>query len=277
MIGVFDSGIGGLSVLAAVARILPRADLVYFADTAHLPYGDKDDGAIRERVLRIGRYFAARECRQIVVACNTATAAAVAALREALPNVGVVGVEPGIKPAAASSKSGRIAVLATASTARSERLSRLIRQHAGPVRVDVLPCPGWATRVETLRLADPDFAEAARRRLEPVLAAGADRIVLGCTHYAFLAPVLASIVGKRAELVDVADAVARQCQRLAGTDGGETGEGGEGEEGGVVTAHPGRLTLAATACPERLCQALAVLGLESLAARLAAPAILADV
>jgi glutamate racemase len=268
MIGVFDSGIGGLSVLNAIARVLPREDLIYFADTAYLPYGDKDDAAIRVRVLRIGRYLAERECRPIVVACNTATAAAVAALRETLPHVPVVGVEPGIKPAAASSKSGRIAVLATGSTARSERLSKLIRQHAGPVRVDVLACPGWATRVETLRLADPDFAEEARALLEPVLVAGADRIVLGCTHYAFLAPALASIVGERAELVDVADAVARQCRRLAGkTDGaGECGE-----------ADPGRLRLAATADPERLCRALTVLGLESLAARLTAPVILADV
>jgi glutamate racemase len=271
MIGVFDSGIGGLSVLAAVARILPRSDLLYFADTAHLPYGDKDDDAIRGRVLRIGRYLAGRGCRQIVVACNTATAAAVAALREALPDVGVVGVEPGIKPAAAASKSGRIAVLATVSTARSERLSSLIRRHAGGVRVDVLPCPGWATRVETLQLADADFAEEARALLEPVLAAGADRIVLGCTHYAFLAPVLASIVAGRAKLVDVADAVARQCWRLAGTDGGKAGEGGE------AAACPGSLTLVTTAHPERLRQALTVLGLESLAARLTAPAIRADV
>ena len=268
MIGIFDSGIGGLSVLAAVARALPCSDFLYFADTAHLPYGDKGDDTIRERVLRIGRYLAGRQCRQIVVACNTATAAAVAALREALPELGVVGVEPGIKPAAASSKSGRIAVLATVSTARSERLSRLIRQYAGPVSGDVLPCPGWATRVEALRLSDPDFAEEARALLEPVLAAGADRIVLGCTHYAFLAPVLASITAGRAELVDVAEAVARQCRRLAGTDGGGAGE---------AAAHSGSLTLAATACPERLRRALTVLGLESLAARLAAPAIRANV
>jgi glutamate racemase len=271
MIGIFDSGIGGLSVLAAVARALPCQDFLYFADTAHLPYGDKDDEAIRARVLRIGRYLAKQGCRQIVAACNTATAAAVAALREALPRIPVIGVEPGIKPAAAASKSGRIAALATVSTARSERLSNLIRRHAGPVHVDVVPCPGWATRVETLRLADPDFAAEARALLEPVLAAGADRIVLGCTHYAFLAPVLASILAGRAELVDVAEAVARQCRRLVGTGDGETGESGE------AAAHPGRLTLAATARPERLRRALTVLGLESLAARLAAPAILAEV
>jgi len=260
MIGIFDSGLGGLSVLAAITRVLPHSDLMYLADTAHVPYGEKDDAYIRARVLRIGQYLVGQGCRQIVVACNTATAAAVAALRDALPHVPVVGVEPGIKPAAAASKSGRIAVLATESTARSERLARLIRQHAGSVQVDILPCPGWATKVETLRLDDPQFAETARRLLEPVLAAGADQIVLGCTHYAFLAPVLEPIVAGRAALVDVADAVARQCLRLAGE---------------TANRH-GRLTLLATASPERLQSALAVLELGQLAARLSGPALLTD-
>lgn len=261
MIGVFDSGLGGLSVLAAVSRALPDSDLLYLADTAHVPYGEKSDAYIRERVLRIGQHLAGQGCQQIVVACNTATAAAVAALRDALPQVRVVGIEPGIKPAAAASRSGRIAVLTTESTARSERLARLIRQHAGSVRVDVLPCPGWATRVETLKLDDPGFAEAAAGLLEPVLAAGADQVVLGCTHYAFLAPVLEPIMGGRAKLVDVADAVARQCVRLAGD-----------------SAHRhGRLTLQATMHPERLQRALAVLNLGQLAARLSGPASSVDV
>jgi glutamate racemase len=263
MIGVFDSGVGGLSVLAAIACVLPRSDLLYFADTAYLPYGDKDAAAIRERVLRIGRHLAQRGCRQIVVACNTATAAAITALRSALPEVPVVGVEPGVKPAAAASQSGRIAVLVTVSTARSERLSRLIRQYAGALRVDVLPCPGWATRVETLRLADADFVEEARRLLEPVLAAGADQIVLGCTHYAFLVPALEPIVAGRAALVDVAGAVARQCRRLAGERGAP--------DGAAV------LALEASARPEALRRALAMLGLDSLAARVTGPAVLADV
>jgi glutamate racemase len=263
MIGVFDSGIGGLSVLDAVARVLPHSDLLYFADTAHLPYGDKDDATIRERTLRIGQYLAERGCRQIVVACNTATAAALAALRDALPHIPIIGVEPGVKPAAEASKSGRIAVLATVSTARSERLSGLIQRYAGALRVDVLPCPGWATRVETLRLADADFAEEARRLLEPVLAAGADHLVLGCTHYAFLAPVLEAVAAGRAKLIDVAEAVARQCLRLAGEVRGDESAG--------------RLTLCASAHPEGLRRALRVLNLESLAARASGPAILADV
>lgn len=256
-IGVFDSGLGGLSVLSSIAQALPGADLVYFADSAHVPYGDKGNAFIRSRVLRIGRQLVEHGCTMIVVACNTATAAAVSALRASLPGVPVVGVEPGIKPAASTSTSGRIAVLTTTSTARSERLARLIRQHAGSVVVDVLPCPGWATKVETLQLDEPEFGRSVRQHLAPTLAAGADRIVLGCTHYAFLAPLLEPIVAGRAQLVDVADAVARQCRRLTATPGA----GGQG-----------RLTLLASANPERLQAALSALGLARLAARLAAPA-----
>ncbi|WP_313950854.1 glutamate racemase [Accumulibacter sp.] len=259
MIGVFDSGLGGLSVLAAIARALPQADLVYFADTAHLPYGDKDDAFIRRRVLAIGSHLIERGCGVVVVACNTATAAAVAAFRELVPELPVVGVEPGVKPAAAASRSGRIAVLATASTARSQRLATLIQLHAGAVQVDVEPCHGWATRVETLHLDDPDFAEEARLHLAPLLAAGADQIVLGCTHYAFLRPVLEPIVANRATLVDVAEAVARQCVRLAGP----------------LANGRGRLELLATADPERLQAALPALGLSWLGSRLSDPARLA--
>ncbi len=256
MIGVFDSGLGGLSVLAAIADALPTADLVYFADSAHLPYGDKSDDFIRARVLKIGRHLAEQGCSPIVIACNTATAAAVTALRQALPHVPQIGVEPGVKPAAISTRSGHIAVLATVSTARSERLAGLIRSHAKGIRVDVLACPGWATRVEALQLDDPAFAAAARCHLAPALDAGADRFVLGCTHYAFLGPILEPIVEGRAHLVDVAAAVARQCLRLAGTAG----------------SGQGRLMLHASATPERLQAALPALGLDRLLARLDCPA-----
>lgn len=261
MIGVFDSGLGGLSVLAAIARALPRADLCYLADTAHVPYGDKSDGFIRGRVVAIGDDLVARGCRMLVVACNTATAAAVRALREKHPGLPIVGVEPGVKPAAAASVTKRIAVLATESTARSERLAKLIADHAAGVRVQVEACPGWATRVEALQIDDPHFSAEARAHLAPLLAAGADRIVLGCTHYSFLAPLLAPLVAGRAELVDVADAVARQCLRLAGL-------AAEGE---------GRLLLLATAHPERLHAALPALGLGWLGCRAPSSAALARI
>lgn len=260
MIGVFDSGLGGLSVLAAIARELPSADLVYFADTAHVPYGEKDDAFIRSRALRIGKYLHEEKgCELIVVACNTATAAAVAVVREAFPDLPVVGVEPGVKPAAAATRSGRIAVLSTASTARSPRLAQLIKQHAQTVQVDICACPGWATRVEALRLDDPEFVQEAREHLIPLLAMGIDQIVLGCTHYAFLRPTLESIVADKAALVDVADAVARQCVRRAGAS----------------AYGRGRLTLLATARPDKLQAALPALGLGWLGRRLRDPAHLA--
>ena len=253
MIGVFDSGLGGLSVLAALVDALPQADFSYYADTAHVPYGNKSEEQIQGRVLAIGEHLVSHGCSLLVVACNTATASAVQALRAAHPGIPMVGVEPGIKPAAQATSSGRIAVLATESTASSQRLKRLIRDHAGHVEVLVEPCPGWATHVEMLQLDDPELAADVRARVEPLLDHGVDRIVLGCTHYSFLAPLLNQVIGTRAQLVDVADAVARQTQRLAG-----------------LLAHgSGRLQLHASAHPERLHAALPRLHLAHLAARVA--------
>jgi glutamate racemase len=253
MIGVFDSGLGGLSVLAALVAALPRADFAYYADTAHVPYGSKSETQIQSRVLAIGEHLADEGCGLLVVACNTATAAAVQALRAAHPDIPVVGVEPGIKPAAQATRSGRIAVLTTESTAGSQRLKNLIRDHAGGIEVFVEPCPGWATHVEMLQLDDPALAADIRDRIEPLLERGVDHVVLGCTHYSFLAPLLKQAIGSRAELVDVADAVARQTRRLA-TD----------------LAHgSGRLLLQASAHPERLRAALPHLHLGHLCARVA--------
>jgi glutamate racemase len=253
MIGVFDSGLGGLSVLAALVEALPGADFTYFADTAHVPYGNKEDGFIQSRVLEVGADLVAGGCGLLVVACNTATVAAVQALRAAHPGIPVVGVEPGIKPAAQESRSGRIAVLATEATARSSRLKRLIEDHAGNVEVFVEPCPGWATHVEMLQLDDPALATDIRARIEPLLDQGVDRIVLGCTHYSFLAPQLRQVIGTRAQLVDVADAVARQTRRLAAD----------------LARGSGRLLLQASAHPERLRAALPRLHLGHIAARVA--------
>ncbi len=259
MIGVFDSGLGGLSVLATIARALPRADLIYLADTAHVPYGSKPDAFIRGRVLAIGQHLVDSGCTTLVAACNTATAAAVQALRQAQPGVAVVGIEPGVKPAAAASQNRRIAVLATESTANSASLKRLIETHAGNVTVQVEPCPGWATRVETLHLDGPEFAAEVAAKINPLLDAGADRIVLGCTHYAFIADLLRPLVAGRAELVEVADAVAREVVRRAGT---------------TAHARSGCIELHATARPEQLHAALPKLGLAALLSRVKGPVLL---
>jgi glutamate racemase len=248
-------------VLAAIARALPQADLTYLADTAHVPYGSKPDHFIRGRVSVLADHLVEQGCRMIVVACNTATVAAIAELRHRHPDIPIVGVEPGVKPAAASSHSGRIAVLATEITSRSVRLRELIRDHASHVQVHVEPCPGWATRVEMLDLDGEAFAAEVAAKVNPLLDAGADRLVLGCTHYSFLRPMLAPLVAGRAELVDVADAIARQVVRLAGSVGHGTSQ----------------LKLLATARPERLHTALPTLDLAWLAKRSAHPASLCSV
>lgn len=254
MIGVFDSGLGGLSVLAAIAHALPRVDLVYFADTAHVPYGDKPDGFITGRVQAIGQHLASNGCELLVVACNTATTTAIQALRNHLPGVPVVGIEPGVKPAAQSSQTRHIAVLATEATARSRRLAQLIEHHAGGTQVDIVPCPGWATHVETLQADTAAFRAEVADKIVPLLDAGVDRIVLGCTHYAFLAPLIAPLCAGRAELVDVAAAVARQVVRLGGKADGQA-----------------LLHLQASSQVERLRAALPALGLHDLAQRATAP------
>lgn len=246
MIGVFDSGIGGLSVLNAVAAALPGTRLVYLADNRHLPYGNKSEAFIRERVLAIGAYLAANGCDLVIVACNTATAAAIEALRQALPQVFIVGVEPGVKPAASRSSSKRIAVLATESTAKSTRLRNLVTRFGNGCTVEIVACPGWATRVEALDFGDAGFGREIEETLAPVLDRGADQVVLGCTHYAFIKPLLEPLCAGRAEIVDVADAVARQVVRQAAGLACVTAAG---------NGQSGEIQLLATAFPERLVSA----------------------
>lgn len=251
MIGVFDSGLGGLSVLNALVAALPHADFVYFADSANSPYGNKSEAFIQSRVLAIGDYLADSGCTMIVVACNTATVAAIQALRTRHPSIAIVGVEPGIKPAALSSVSRKIAVLATEATAKSDRLAHLITAHAQTVSVDIVACPGWATLVEQCHLNDSNLTKDAAARLLPLLESGVDRIVLGCTHYSFLTHVLQPIIGKNATLVDVSEAIARQATRLHQ----QIGQGG------------GSIRLLTTDQPQRLVDALPLLGLGALATR----------
>ena len=256
MIGVFDSGLGGLSVLGALAEICPAADLIYAADTAHVPYGNKTPEQIRARVLTMGQALIREGCTTLVVACNTATAEAIEALRTAHPTIPVVGVEPGIKPAALNTQSGQIAVLATAATARSQRLADLIARHAPHKTVHVIPCHGWATEVEAINLNAPSIIEDIERDLLPLIRQGVDQIALGCTHYDFLAPTLSRLIGGKAQLVYVAGAVARQACKVANADS-FTGKGS--------------IRLMATMNPVRLPYMLSALGLEALTKHLAGP------
>lgn len=255
VIGVFDSGLGGLSVLGALAEICPSADLVYAADTAHVPYGNKTPEQIRARVLAMGQALINEGCTTLVVACNTATAEAIEALRAAHPTIPMVGVEPGIKPAALNTQSGQIAVLATAATAKSQRFADLIGRHAPHKTVHVIACHGWATEVEALNLDAPSIMTDVERNLLPLIRQGVDQVVLGCTHYDFLAPTLNRLIGGKAQLVGVAGAVARQACKVANAES-FTGTG--------------NIRLMSTMNPVRMREATKTLGLGHLLDRMAA-------
>ncbi|CAB3796096.1 Glutamate racemase [Paraburkholderia caffeinitolerans] len=212
-IGIFDSGLGGLSVLRAVRAQLPAESLIYVADSRYAPYGKRDDDFIADRTLAICEWLVAQGAKALVVACNTATAQSIALVRERLA-VPLVGVEPGIKPAAALSKSRVAGVLATQVTLRSARFQALIERHAADLRVLCQPGHGLVEAVERCDVNSPALVELLRGYVEPMLEAGADTLVLGCTHYPFLDAAIRSIVGERMTLVDTSVAIARQLERV---------------------------------------------------------------
>ncbi|MGC7406686.1 glutamate racemase [Pandoraea pneumonica] len=217
-IGVFDSGLGGLSVLQAVRALLPHESLLYVADSAFAPYGERPDAFIAERSLAIGRWLRERGAKAFVVACNTATAHGVAALR-ADASWPVVGVEPGIKPAATASRSGVIGVLATAATLRSARFADLLARHtAQGQRFLCQPGHGLVERIEAGDVDSPAVMALLERYVAPMVAQGADTLVLGCTHYPFLIPAIQQRFGGALTLIDTGAAIARQLQRRLETD-----------------------------------------------------------
>jgi glutamate racemase len=214
-VGIFDSGVGGLSVLAAIRRQLPDVPLCYVADGRFCPYGARGETEIRDRSLAIGEALVQRGASRLVVACNTASAAALEALRARWP-IPVVGLEPAVKPAVAATKAGRIGVLATPRTATSVRLARLIDRYAGGVEVRVVAAPHLVTLVERGDLEGPTVEAELRAVLQPLLNWGADVLVLGCTHFPFLRPEIARVVGPDVRLLDSGDAVARRTRELIG-------------------------------------------------------------
>jgi glutamate racemase len=212
MIGVFDSGVGGLSVLREIRHVLPADDLLYVADSGHAPYGERSAAFIAARVEAIARFFRRADVKAIVVACNTASAVAVQALRAQF-DVPVVAIEPAIKPAAQRTRSGVIGVLATQRTVESAGVARLVDAHGRGVRVLLQACPGWAEQVERGELDGARTEALVARDLAPLLERGADTLVLGCTHYPFLRDVIARLAGTDVELIDPAPAVARELVR----------------------------------------------------------------
>ncbi|WP_397449813.1 glutamate racemase [Pseudomonas sp. NA-150] len=213
-IGVFDSGVGGLSVLGEIRSLLPNESLLYVADCGHIPYGEKTPEYIRQRCAVIAEFFHQQGAKALVLACNTATVAAVADLRERYPDWPIVGMEPAVKPAAAATRSGRVGVLATTGTLQSAKFAALLDRFAVDVQVVTQPCPGLVELIETGDLTSPAIRHLLRGYVEPLLAAGCDTIILGCTHYPFLKPLLHDMVPDSISLIDTGGAVARQLQRL---------------------------------------------------------------
>ncbi|KQW66680.1 glutamate racemase [Methylibium sp. Root1272] len=214
-VGVFDSGVGGLSVLRALHRHLPRSRLLYVADSGYAPYGERDERYVIERSRVLTAHLLREGAQLIVVACNTATAAAVRALREEHPGVQFVGVEPGIKPAIALSRNGRIGVMATRGTLASDKFRQLVSSHAQGAQLHLQACAGLAHAIEA---GDADSAEVLAlvdRYTAPLREADVDTVVLGCTHYPFVAQHIQKALGAEVRLVDTADAVARRAQQLA--------------------------------------------------------------
>ena len=222
-IGIFDSGVGGLSVLRHIRAQLPQEDLMYFADSAYAPYGDKTEQQVVDRSLAITAFLLQQGAKALVVACNTATIAAIKALRARYPDLPIVGVEPGLKPAAAISRNGKIGVLATERTLRGEKLLALREQVSSATGATFLlqPCVGLVERIEQCEMgSEPGDATSAmlERYIAPLLAQGVDTLVLGCTHYPFVQEAITRTVRAHVQaevtLIDTGDAVARQLARL---------------------------------------------------------------
>lgn len=213
-IGIMDSGSGGLSVLKEILRLLPADKFLYFSDNANCPYGEKSSEFILGRCREIVGDFLASGADAIVLACNTATAAAIAELRKEWPSVPFIGMEPAVKPAALGTRSGVIGVLATAGTLHASKYLDTRDTYAGDVKVVERVGRGFVELVESLQLDGPLAEATVRESLEPLLRAGADTVVLGCTHYPFLLPVLERVAGPGVRFIDPAPAAARQLVRL---------------------------------------------------------------
>lgn len=219
-VGVFDSGVGGLSVLRHIRALLPNEHLMYFADSAYAPYGAQTEAVLTERSLAIAAFLVARGAKALVVACNTATIAGIKAVRARYPQLPVVGVEPGLKPGAAASRNGKVAVLATASALRGEKLLSLREQVSAATGASfhLQPCVGLADQIDKGELDTPATRAMLEHYIAPLIAEGVDTLVLGCTHYPFVLDGIEAVVRAHTaapvSVLDTGEAVARQLSRL---------------------------------------------------------------
>jgi glutamate racemase len=239
-IGVFDSGVGGLSVWREIVRQLSEESTLYFADQAHVPYGPRPLEEVRDYAKGVARFLLRRGVKLVVVACNTASGAALQALRATFPDVPFVGMEPAVKPAAERTHSGVIGVIATPATFQGALFTSLVQRFIHQIRLETQTCPGLVDAVETGELKTPETKALLQAYLSPMVAAGIDHLVLGCTHYPFLSEAIAEVVGPGVTLVDPAPAVARQVDRVL-TRRGQRNPMGTGEHLFFTTGDADRL------------------------------------
>lgn len=213
-IGIFDSGVGGLSVWRAIRQRLPGEALLYFADQGHVPYGARPLAEIRHFSGQITRFLLARGAKLIVVACNTASAAALTLLRAEFPRVAFVGMEPAVKPAAEQTASGVVGVLATPATFQGALYASVVERFASGVKVLQDSCPGLVAQIERGNLSGAETRQILQTALAPMLAQNADTLVMGCTHYPFVIPLIEEISQGKLRVIDPAPAVARQVERI---------------------------------------------------------------
>lgn len=213
-IGVFDSGVGGLSVLRAMRQLMPEEPIIYFADQGHVPYGPRPLEQVRFFSEAITRFLIDQNSKMIVVACNTASAAALHHLRGRFPDVSFVGMEPAVKPAAEHTRSGVVGVLATPATFQGALYASVLERFANGVQVFQHTCPGLVGQIEKGDLNGDETRAILEKALHPMLDRGIDTIVLGCTHYPFVIPLIEKIAGNHVRVIDPAPAVAKQAQRL---------------------------------------------------------------
>jgi len=238
-IGVFDSGIGGLTVFEALRRRMPSEDLIYFGDTAHLPYGSKSKEAVTRYSLEIARYLVKRGIKALVIACNTSSALALSEVKKAL-SIPVLGViHPGARAAAAATRNRAIGVIGTEATISSQVYSRALKQYVSKAKVTGIACPLFVPLVEEGWWADPVTRAVAKTYLKPLARLGIDTLVLGCTHYPLLKPTLAKVMGPAVKLIDSAEETARETEELLRSLK-IAAKGGKGTQRFVVSDNPER-------------------------------------
>ena len=211
-IGIFDSGIGGLPIAQKIRELMPFEDLIYVADTAYAPYGEKTEQQILERSIAVVEFLLSKNVKAIVVACNTATMVAIKTLRERY-QIPFIGVEPGVKPAAIHTQTGVVGVLATEKTLSSQAFDALAKRVAGHVQVEIQPSPQLVRLVENLQLKGDNVDEVVQSYVSPLIEKGADTIILGCTHFTHLKKVIQKVAGHSVEIISTEEAVAKEVRR----------------------------------------------------------------